>query len=245
MSRSVPVIDSERVSYVVHELRSPLAIASGYTSFLVDGGAGALDPEQREILDRVRRSLTALERLLNDTAEFARLLVTPAGDIPSEEVDLREPLGEAAELCALLATDAEMSLEELHGGLPLPVVGDPLAARQCILAVAAWIARGNPRGRIRATVVCDTTEVRVDWRSSGMQAPSDLEEVLRDALAPVPGLADTAAWRLGLAAAAGRLPRMGGSFELRRDGDDVVVTLRFLAAAQETSRQAVGGTRSR
>src|SRR5690606_24484706 len=64
-------LDAERVSYVVHELRSPLAVVSGYTSFLLDEGAGELGDEQREILDRVRRSAKMLERLLSDVAEFA------------------------------------------------------------------------------------------------------------------------------------------------------------------------------
>lgn len=227
MSQAIPAIDGERVSYVVHELRSPLAIVRGYTSFLLDEGAGALEPQQREVLDRVRRSLAALERSLADVAEFARTLVTSCSEIAAEEVELRSVLEEAADLCELLGAGAEQSLEGLRVGAALSVAGDPLAVRQCVLAVAAWIARGSTGGRITARVVPDPAELRLEWRSSGVQMPDDLAAALRDPLAPVPGLGNAAAWRLGLAAAAARMAAMGGALDLSRDGEDLVVTLRF------------------
>lgn len=230
-------LNAERVSYVVHELRSPLAVVTGYTSFLLDDGAGPLDVEQREILDRVRRSLTTLERLISDLSEFARTLVAPAAE-SSEEIELEGILAEARDLATLLSAGAEVALEGLAGGAGVRVVGDPIVARQCLLAVAAWVARGSSRGRVTGSVAADGRDVVVTWRSSGLQAPEGLAATLADPLAPVDGLGDAAAWRLGLAAAATRLARMGGALDVSRAGEDVLVALRFRQSAVSAGRPA-------
>ena len=226
-------LDAERVSYVVHELRSPLAVVSGYTSFLLDEGAGELGDEQREILDRVRRSAKMLERLLSDVAEFARTVVAPSSKDTLERVDLREPLAEAAELESLIGAGASLGDAGLVPDAPIEVLGDPIAVRQSLLAVAAWIARGSTRGRIEGSIEVGPEFVTVAGRSSGIEVPEDIGATLGDPLAPVPGLADAAAWRLGLAAAASRLARMGGGLELVREGTDLVARLRFRAAPRD------------
>jgi signal transduction histidine kinase len=229
MSSRPPRLDAERVSYVVHELRSPLAVVSGYTSFLLDDGAGILEPDQREILDRVRRSLKTLERLIADVAEFARTQLIESSE-SCEEVEIDGLLGEAIELTEILAGGAEVSSGKAHVPCGLRVLGDPIAARHCLLAVAAWVARGSTHGRIEVSVGTDASSVVVVWRSNGLQAPDELAEALRDPLAPLAGLGDAAAWRLGLAAASERLARMGGGLELARSDGDLIVALRFRAA---------------
>jgi K+-sensing histidine kinase KdpD len=234
-------LTTERVSYVVHELRSPLAVVTGYTSFLLDDGAGPLDSEQREILDRVRRSLTALERLIADLSDFARTLVSAPADA-SEEVALDGFLREAADLVVLLSAGAEVAVDDLRRAGDLEVLGDPILARQCLPAVAAWVARGSARGRITALASAEGGEVVVSFRSTGLQAPPDLAETLADPLAPVPGLCDAAAWRLGLAAAATRLAHMGGRLEVTRAGDDLVVALHFRRTT--SYRGETGGSRT-
>lgn len=228
MSPSRPRLDAEGVSYVVHELRSPLAIVSGYTSFLLDDGAGALEPDQREILDRVQRSLKTLERLIADVGEFARTQLVESVE-SCEEVELDGLLGEAIELTETLAAGPSVSASGPRSA-GLRILGDPIAARHSLLAVAAWVARGSTQGRIDVSVHVEGPSVVVLWRSDGLQAPDDLEEAVRDPLAPLAGLGDAAAWRLGLAAAAARLPRMGGSLELARSGADLITALRFRAA---------------
>jgi K+-sensing histidine kinase KdpD len=229
MSSDGPRLDAERVSYVVHELRSPLAVVSGYTSFLLDDGAGVLEPDQREILDRVRRSLMTLERLIADVGEFARIQLAES-EGSCEEVELDGLLAEAIALTEVLSSGAELSADAARGPAGLRVLADPIAARHSLLAVAAWVARGSTQGRIEVSVRADGSSVVVAWRSNGLQAPAELDVTLRDPLAPLEGLGDAAAWRLGLAAASARLSRMGGALELARSGDDLIAALRFRAA---------------
>jgi two-component system, OmpR family, sensor histidine kinase SenX3 len=229
VSSRTPRLDAERVSYVVHELRSPLAVVSGYTSFLLDDGAGTLAPDQREILDRVRRSLKTLERLIADVAEFARTELVESRE-SCEEVEIDGILDEAIELTEILAGGAELSAAKADRPSGVRILGDPIAARHSLLAVAAWVARGSTHGRIEVSCRADGPCVIVAWRSNGLQAPDELDRTLRDPLAPLEGLGDAAAWRLGLAAASARLSRMGGALELTRSGDDLIATLRFRAA---------------
>jgi PAS domain S-box-containing protein len=64
---------SEFLASMSHELRTPLNAIGGYTDLLLLGVAGALDPEKREYLDRIRRSQQHLLGIINDLLNFSRL----------------------------------------------------------------------------------------------------------------------------------------------------------------------------
>ena len=64
-------IRSEMASTVSHELRTPLTSAAGYVELLVEGDAGPLTPEQRDMLDTVARSLTRLDGIVDDVLGMA------------------------------------------------------------------------------------------------------------------------------------------------------------------------------
>lgn len=56
-----------------HELRTPLNAIGGYADLLLFGVAGTIPPEQREYLDRLRRSQQHLLAIINDLLNFSRL----------------------------------------------------------------------------------------------------------------------------------------------------------------------------
>jgi PAS domain S-box-containing protein len=62
---------SEMASTVSHELRTPLTSAAGYVELLIEGDAGALTAEQRDMLDTVARSLTRLDGIVDDVLGMA------------------------------------------------------------------------------------------------------------------------------------------------------------------------------
>ncbi|HET7374314.1 MAG TPA: PAS domain-containing sensor histidine kinase, partial [Gemmatimonadaceae bacterium] len=64
---------SEFLASMSHELRTPLNAIGGYTDLLLLGVAGSLDAEQREYLDRIRRSQQHLLGIINDLLNFSRL----------------------------------------------------------------------------------------------------------------------------------------------------------------------------
>jgi PAS domain S-box-containing protein len=56
-----------------HELRTPLNAIGGYADLLLFGIGGDLIPEQREYLDRLRRSQQHLLGIINDLLNFSRM----------------------------------------------------------------------------------------------------------------------------------------------------------------------------
>jgi signal transduction histidine kinase len=58
-------------STVSHELRTPLTSAAGYVELLLEGDAGALNGEQRDMLDTVARSLNRLDGIVDDVLGMA------------------------------------------------------------------------------------------------------------------------------------------------------------------------------
>jgi len=64
---------SEFLASMSHELRTPLNAIGGYADLMLLGVAGSLDKDQREYLDRIRRSQQHLLGIINDLLNFSRL----------------------------------------------------------------------------------------------------------------------------------------------------------------------------
>jgi signal transduction histidine kinase len=113
---------SEFVASVSHELRTPLASIKGYTELLLDGGAGALNPLQREFLGTVFESGEQLEWLIDDLLDVSRLEANRFGmelaRVRAEElvraaVTRIRPLTD--ELVVELKVETEPNLPEVRG----------------------------------------------------------------------------------------------------------------------------------
>ncbi|HLO04270.1 MAG TPA: ATP-binding protein [Symbiobacteriaceae bacterium] len=73
-----PEVEAERVkeefiSTVSHELRTPLTSIRGYLELLLDGDLGAIEPEQRDVLEVMNQNATQLLSLINDLLEIEKL----------------------------------------------------------------------------------------------------------------------------------------------------------------------------
>ncbi len=64
---------SEFLASMSHELRTPLNAIGGYADLLLLGVTGELAPDQRDYLDRLRRSQQHLLGIINDLLNFSRI----------------------------------------------------------------------------------------------------------------------------------------------------------------------------
>ncbi len=98
---------SELLSLASHQIRSPLAAIKGFTSLIIDGSYGAVEPKVKESLAKIGRSADDLIGLINTLLDvrkveegkmeysFAKTDLTP---MVAGMVDLLKPLAETKKL---------------------------------------------------------------------------------------------------------------------------------------------------
>jgi PAS domain S-box-containing protein len=78
----------EFLATMSHELRTPLGIILGYTDLMIEGEFGAVTEKGRSILERVRKSASALLELITAMLDLSRL---EAGRLPVHVQEVRIP----------------------------------------------------------------------------------------------------------------------------------------------------------
>ena len=137
---------------VSHEMRTPINAVLGYADLLDLGIQGPLSEQQREYVDRIRRTGRSLLDLVNDVldltrAEFGHLNV---------ELGAVDPLPVTEEVAALLEGQAQQKglvLELAAPGGPVPTVqADRRRLRQVLLNLVANALKFTDAGRVMLNV---------------------------------------------------------------------------------------------
>ncbi|MCE5299804.1 MAG: PAS domain S-box protein [Spirochaetia bacterium] len=61
------------LSIVSHELRTPITAIRGYLSFFLNGAFGAMSPEQKDVMERVRSNTDRLLTLINNLLDMSKI----------------------------------------------------------------------------------------------------------------------------------------------------------------------------
>ena len=176
---------SEFLSTMSHELRTPLNAIQGYADLLVMGVRGAINPEQLEDLQRIRRANNHLMSLITDILNFARL---EAGKVELHlaAVELAPLMNDVESLVMPqlaikgLTFDREGCAEGAPAGSPI-VRADPEKLRQVLLNLLTNAIKFTAAGG-RVAVSCETdaaaSVVRVSVADTGRGIPAEqLERV--------------------------------------------------------------------
>jgi nitrogen-specific signal transduction histidine kinase len=112
------------LSHVSHELRTPLTCIHQFVTILMDGLAGEINPDQREHLNTIFRSVNQLGAMVRDLLEASR---AESGKIRIERrcVSIAELMHTAAAIMRAIAEEKHVSLE-IKADANDPIVhGDP------------------------------------------------------------------------------------------------------------------------
>jgi signal transduction histidine kinase len=140
-------LKSEFVATMSHELRTPLNIIIGYTDLLLEEEFGALQPDARDTLVRVREQSHELLRLVEDTLNVSRI---ESRGIPVERarLNLRQFMEELSRELDRLPRSAETRLVcEVRGDTVLDT--DPAKLAIVLRNLVSNAIKFTPRGEVR------------------------------------------------------------------------------------------------
>jgi signal transduction histidine kinase len=173
-------LKSQFLANMSHEFRTPLNAILGYTSMLLQGVSGELQPAQKRNLSRVDSNAKHLLSIINDILDISRI---EAGKMPLHlaEFEVRELftelLSEVEPLIARTTLDvrieADAGLARLHS--------DRQKLKQILLNFLTNAIKFTPRGtvKVRARMVGQEFAISVEDTGIGI-AEEDHEKVFED-----------------------------------------------------------------
>jgi PAS domain S-box-containing protein len=145
------VAKSQFLANVSHDVRTPLNAILGYTSLLLRGVSGPLDPPQRESLARVDANARHLLTLINEILDISRI---EAGKMPVRlsSIKLSELIDEImTEVEPLITRSKLVVTANAPPGLPV-IRSDRQKVKQILLNLLTNALKFTPRGSV--TVSC-------------------------------------------------------------------------------------------
>jgi len=191
----------EFLSHVSHELRSPLTAIKQFTTILLGGLAGELNPEQREFQQIVLKNIRQLQAMIDDLLVVTRLetdkLSVELGNVSASEAvtDTLNTFRETAR-----AKGINLSCE-LPADLPL-VFADQSRLRQILIILLdnaiKFTSAGGTVGVQARTPRQDPRFVVFEVSDTGCGMPPETVERVFERLYQVEGAAQTSRKGLGL-----------------------------------------------
>jgi signal transduction histidine kinase len=138
---------------VSHDLKNPIHAIDGHAQLLEEGLRGPLTPEQRDSIERIRRSARALMALIEDLLELAR---AESGQltVKLDRVVLRDVVREAVEEHRAAAEAAGLTLVHADDKSETILVTDPARVAQVLGNLLSNAIKYTPAGG-RIEVVTD------------------------------------------------------------------------------------------
>jgi len=154
--------DRDRLTFLVHEVRSPVAALSAIAEALADGDLD--EGTQRELAGLALAACRGIERVVGDAA---------VGSVRLEEVDVGRLVRESVTATALGGASVRASVAE---DLPL-IEADPLRLRQALdNLVANAVTHSPPGGEVVVSVLVSGGEILLSVSDKGAGIPIEEQE---------------------------------------------------------------------
>jgi signal transduction histidine kinase len=164
----------EAFSYsIAHDMRAPLRSLQGFSDILLNEHAVKLDAEGQGFLQRIAKSATRMDKLIQDVLNYSRVV---RSESPLEPVDVAELLREIMDTYPMFATEhADIAIEE-----PIPaVLGNEAMLTQIFSNLIGNAIKFVPAGtkpRIRIWAEPKGDEVRLCVQDNGIGIEPDQRE---------------------------------------------------------------------
>ena len=231
--RQLVEIQSNFLTKMSHEMRTPLNAIIGFSEAMKLGIYGKLTPEQAERVSDLNESGNHLLSLVNDLLDLNRVSRDKI-KVENEPIIARDFVDYAVRSLESKAKAASVTLVA-HGALESMVIADPLRAKQCLINLVDNAIKFSPKDEDIAIQVSEREDViDISVSDKGPGIPADqLKEAMRmfgqvknKAYVTMDGLG------IGLALTSKLMDKQGGAMTLQStEGEGTTVTLKFQKAS--------------
>jgi len=172
-AKALEQVKNQFISMTSHELRTPLAAVQTYIDTMLEGFAGELSAQQREILDRCSQRLEALITLVNDLLDMSRL---QSGRVERRIIalDVAAAVRETIDLLRPLAAEHQVTLSaDLPTDLPTVEMDREDLGRILTNLLSNAIKYNRPGGAAAVRAVVDGYYLRIDVIDNGLGIPEE------------------------------------------------------------------------
>lgn len=175
--KSLDKLKTEFLSLASHQLRSPLTAIKGYTSMLIEGDYGELNPKIKEVVDRVFQSCGNLIQVVEDLLNISKI-ESGGMKYEKENFDLTEIANEVAKELSITAEKKGIKLnysqdEGIHN-----VFGDKGKLRQVVTNLIDNSLKYTKAGSIDVSVTKVKNKIRFSVKDTGMGMTPEIKATL-------------------------------------------------------------------
>ncbi len=165
---------SDFISFVAHELKTPMTSIRGYADLLAKGAVGPVNENQAQFLSVIRANVERMARLVSDLTDISRI---EAGKLELEfqRVNFHEVVDEVVHSLSQQIADKQQKLEvHIPEDLP-PIWGDRVRLAQILTNLVSNAHKYTPEG---GTIEIWAEHVPNEWQPNG--PPEVVHVAVRD-----------------------------------------------------------------